>query len=52
MSALEILRRTFGYDAFRGPQAEIIEHTVGGGDCLVLMYRWSAERAGALERAS
>ena len=27
----------FGYDAFRGQQAEIIETVVGGGDALVLM---------------
>ncbi|GAA0741166.1 DNA helicase RecQ [Dactylosporangium roseum] len=27
----------FGYDAFRGPQQEIIEHVIGGGDALVLM---------------
>ena len=35
--ALGVLRRVFGYDSFRGPQAEIIEHVVGGGDALVLM---------------
>ncbi len=34
---LQVLRRVFGYDAFRGPQAEIIEHLAHGGDCLVLM---------------
>src|SRR3954470_365579 len=34
---LDVLRRTFGYDAFRGNQREIIEHLVGGGDALVLM---------------
>jgi ATP-dependent DNA helicase RecQ len=27
----------FGYDSFRGAQAEIIEHVIGGGDALVLM---------------
>jgi len=32
-----LLRRVFGYDAFRGPQQEIVEHLVAGGDCLVLM---------------
>jgi ATP-dependent DNA helicase RecQ len=36
-SALGVLGRVFGYDAFRGPQAEIIEHVIGGGDALVLM---------------
>ena len=32
-----MLRRVFGYDAFRGEQAEIIDTVVGGGDALVLM---------------
>ena len=32
-----ILREVFGYDRFRGPQQEIIEHMVAGGDALVLM---------------
>jgi len=32
-----ILREVFGFDAFRGPQAQIIEHVFGGGDALVLM---------------
>ncbi len=36
-AALAVLRRVFGYEAFRGPQAEIIEHVIGGGDALVLM---------------
>ena len=35
--ALEVLRRTFGYDAFRGPQQAIVEHVSAGGDALVLM---------------
>ncbi len=34
---LELLRRVFGFDAFRGPQAAIVERLVAGGDCLVLM---------------
>src|SRR3954462_10425523 len=33
----DVLRRVFGYDAFRGGQDEIIEHVVAGGDALVLM---------------
>ena len=36
-SALEILHRIFGYSAFRGHQAEIVDHVAGGGDALVLM---------------
>jgi ATP-dependent DNA helicase RecQ len=36
-SAREILSRVFGYDRFRGAQAEIIDHLIGGGDALVLM---------------
>ena len=35
--ALDILRTTFGYPAFRGSQEEIITHVSGGGDALVLM---------------
>ena len=30
--ALEILRDVFGYPAFRGAQAEIIDHIGSGGD--------------------
>ena len=36
-AALDTLHRVFGYDAFRGAQAEIIDHVIGGGDALVLM---------------
>jgi ATP-dependent DNA helicase RecQ len=32
-----VLNRVFGYDSFRGQQAEIIERVVSGGDALVLM---------------
>ncbi|WP_222193261.1 DNA helicase RecQ [Modestobacter italicus] len=35
--ALEVLERVFGYDAFRGPQREVVDHVVAGGDALVLM---------------
>ena len=35
--ALDILKRVFGYAAFRPPQADIIRHVAGGGDALVLM---------------
>ena len=33
----DVLHEVFGFDAFRGPQAEIIQHVVSGGDALVLM---------------
>jgi ATP-dependent DNA helicase RecQ len=36
-SPLAILRRVFGYPAFRGQQQEIVEHVVAGGDAIVLM---------------
>lgn len=35
--SLAVLREVFGYDAFRGEQAEIIDQVVGGGDAVVLM---------------
>ena len=35
--ALEQLRHVFGYDSFRGEQADIVGHLVAGGDALVLM---------------
>ncbi|WP_243789956.1 DNA helicase RecQ [Saccharopolyspora gloriosae] len=35
--ALGVLNRVFGYDSFRGPQQDIVEHVIGGGDALVLM---------------
>jgi ATP-dependent DNA helicase RecQ len=35
--ALEVLNKVFGYDAFRGAQADIVEHVAAGGDALVLM---------------
>ena len=34
---LDILGEVFGYQAFRGPQAAIVDHVVHGGDALVLM---------------
>ena len=36
-SPRQLLRRVFGFDDFRGPQREIVEHVVAGGDALVLM---------------
>ena len=35
--AVGVLRRVFGYDSFRGAQAEVIGHVIAGGDALVLM---------------
>jgi ATP-dependent DNA helicase RecQ len=35
--ALDVLRRTFGYESFRGPQREVVDHVIAGGDALVLM---------------
>ena len=32
-----ILHDVFGYERFRGPQAAIVDHVIGGGDALVLM---------------
>jgi ATP-dependent DNA helicase RecQ len=36
-AALDVLARVWGYPAFRGQQADIIDHVMGGGDALVLM---------------
>ena len=36
-TAGEALHTVFGYDSFRGEQAEIIEQLIGGGDAVVLM---------------
>ncbi len=35
--ATRVLHEVWGYSAFRGPQAEIIEHVANGGDGLVLL---------------
>jgi len=35
--ALHLLATVFGYPAFRGQQADIVEHVASGGDALVLM---------------
>ena len=37
MNACKVLNEVFGYPAFRGHQAEVIEHVTAGGDALVLM---------------
>ena len=37
LSPQPILHKVFGYREFRGPQQDIIEHVIGGGDALVLM---------------
>jgi ATP-dependent DNA helicase RecQ len=36
-SALDVLKRVFGYESFRGQQGAIIEHVCDGGDAVVLM---------------
>jgi ATP-dependent DNA helicase RecQ len=36
-SALSILKTVYGYDAFRGPQAAIVEHVIEGRNAFVLM---------------
>ena len=36
-TAHSVLKNTFGYDTFRGFQAQVIDHLIGGGDALVLM---------------
>lgn len=35
--ALRMLRSVWGYESFRGMQADVVHHVVGGGDALVLM---------------
>jgi ATP-dependent DNA helicase RecQ len=34
---LDILGEVFGYSDFRGPQRDIVDHVIAGGDALVLM---------------
>ncbi|MDO5618537.1 DNA helicase RecQ [Kocuria sp.] len=36
-SPLRVLQEVFGYDSFRGDQAQIVEHVTAGGDAVVLM---------------
>ncbi|MGN6311212.1 MAG: DNA helicase RecQ [Xanthobacteraceae bacterium] len=35
--ALDILKTVYGYDAFRGPQARIVDHVIAGNNAFVLM---------------
>ena len=35
-SPLSVLKRVYGYPAFRGRQAEVVSHVVSGGDAVVL----------------
>ncbi|MGN6742027.1 MAG: DNA helicase RecQ [Amnibacterium sp.] len=34
---LDVLRRVFGYESFRGRQGEVVDRVVAGGDAVVLM---------------
>ena len=34
---LDVLNHVFGLTSFRGAQEKIVNHVVGGGNCLVLM---------------
>ena len=34
---LDVLKGVFGFDEFRGQQADVVAHMMAGGDCLVLM---------------
>jgi ATP-dependent DNA helicase RecQ len=36
-TALDVLKRVFGYESFRGQQEAIVSHVCGGGDAVVLM---------------
>ncbi len=36
-TARQVLHEVFGYGAFRGQQAAVVDHVVAGGDALVLM---------------
>lgn len=36
-TALDTLKTVYGYDAFRGPQARIVEHVIAGNNAFVLM---------------
>ena len=33
----EILKTVYGYDAFRGPQARIVDHVIAGNNAIALM---------------
>ena len=37
LDPLQILKTVYGYDAFRGPQAEIVDHVMNGNNAFVLM---------------
>ena len=36
-TALDVLKNVYGYDAFRGPQARIVDHVIAGANAFVLM---------------
>ena len=37
VDASSVLKTVFGYDSFRGQQADVVEHVTAGGDAFVLM---------------
>jgi len=49
-TAQSVLERVFGYERFRGPQKEIIDTLVAGGDALVLMPTAAASRCATRSR--
>ncbi len=49
-AALDVLGRVFGYPAFRGQQAEIIDHVMGGGDARDIVFA-QRRRAADLDHA-
>ena len=49
---LEILKTVYGYDAFREPQARIVEHVIAGNNAFVLMPAGARATAAPEEPAS
>ena len=45
LTPLAVLNEVFGYAAFRGQQAAIVDHVSAGGDALVLMAAYWPRKA-------